>query len=103
MAMTATTTTNAHQAGVDLRRDHAGEPQDRERRDADRDEHERCRLGERREMLRLPVTVRVAAVGRPDRDADGEERQQRGDEVGARVHRLGDEPEAAAREAGRRA
>ena len=31
-------------------------------------------------------------VGRADRDADREEREQRGDEVGARVQRLRDRP-----------
>ena len=44
-----------------------------------------------------------AAVCRTARDADREERQQRGDEVGARVQRLRDEAERAARKARRRA
>ena len=60
-------------------------------------------LGERREVLCLAVPVLVSRVGRPGRDADGEERQQRRDEVGAGVQRLRDEPEAAAGEAGSRA
>ena len=66
-------------------------------------QREDARLGERREVLGLAVAVLVAPVGRPDGDADGEERQQCGDEVGARVERLGDEAERAGREARRRA
>ena len=50
-------------------------------------------------MLGLAVAVRVAPVGGLHGEADGEEREQRGDEVGARVQRLGDEAEAAARKA----
>ena len=44
-------------------------------------------------MLRLPVAVLMARVGRPDRDPDGEERQEGGDEIGARVGRLGEKAE----------
>ena len=44
-------------------------------------------------MLGLPVPVRMAAVGRPRSDPDGEEGQQRGDEIGAGMRCLGDEPE----------
>jgi hypothetical protein len=39
-------------------------------------------------MLGLPVPVLVPLVRRPSRDADREEREQGGDEVGARVERL---------------
>ena len=46
------------------------------------------------------VPVRVAAIRGPDRDRDGEEREQRGGEVGAGVRRLGEQPEARAREPG---
>ena len=60
---------------------------------------EHRRLDEGGEMLSLAVAVLVPLVGRANGDADREERQQRGDEVGARVQRLRDEPEAAAREA----
>ena len=42
----------------------------------------------------LPVAVLVGDVGRPARDPEGEEREQRGDEVRPRMHRLGHEPEA---------
>ena len=50
-------------------------------------------------MLGLTVAVLMPLVGRATGDADREEREQGGDEVGARVQSLGDEPEAAAREA----
>ncbi len=62
---------------------------------------EERRLGERREVLGLAVPVLVALVGRLRRDADREEGQQRGDEVGAGVDRLGDEAEAVRGEADR--
>jgi hypothetical protein len=44
-------------------------------------------------VLGLPVAVLMRDVGRPHRDADGEERQQRRDQVGARMRRFGDEAE----------
>ena len=50
-------------------------------------------------MLGLPVPELVRDVGGLGRDADGEEREQRGDEVGPRVNRLRDEPEAVGRQA----
>ena len=46
----------------------------------------------------LPVSPRVARVRRPHGDRDREEREQRGGEVGPRVRRLREEPEAPARE-----
>ena len=52
-------------------------------------------------MLRLPVAVLMRNVRRTHGHADGEERQQRGDEISARVQRLRDEPEAVHRETGR--
>src|SRR5215213_5186711 len=58
------------------------------------DEAEDRRFGERTEVLCLTVPVLMRDVGRSDRDADGEERQQRGDQVGARVRRLRHEPKA---------
>ena len=61
------------------------------------------RLRERRRVLGLPVAVRMAAVGRTDGDADREEREQRGDEVGPGVGGLREEPEAAGGQARRRA
>ncbi len=67
------------------------------------DEDEEACLGERREVLRLPVTVRVTAVGGPNRDGDGEEREQRCGEVGTRMRGLGEQAEARARQARRRA
>ena len=51
-------------------------------------------------MLRLPVAVLMARVGRPDRYPDGEERQEGGDEIGARVGRLGEKAEAPSRKPG---
>ena len=55
---------------------------------------------ERREMLGLPVAVLVAGIGGAHGDADGEEREQRSDEIGAGMGGLGDEAEAVRREAG---
>ena len=69
-------------------------------RDVQAGEDEDPRLGQRGEVLRLPVPVRVPAIGRPPGDPDREQRQQRRHEVGAGVHRFGDEPEAPARETG---
>ena len=45
-------------------------------------------LGQRRQMLRLPVTIGVAGIGGAPRDADREEREERRDEVDAGVRRL---------------
>ena len=49
---------------------------------------------ERRQVLGLAVAVLVVAVGRPDRHPHRVQGQQRGDQVGARVDRLGDERRA---------
>ena len=57
-------------------------------------------LGERGKMLRLAVAVLVRDVRGADRDADREERQQRRDQVGSGVQRLGDQSEAVRRQAG---
>ena len=51
-------------------------------------------------MLGLAVAVRVPGVGGTPGNAEREERQQRRDEIRPRVNRLGDEPQAAARQAG---
>ena len=80
--------------------DPAGQPRDRETGDADAHEGEHPGLEERRQMLGLAVAVLVLLVRRASRDSDREERQERGDEVGARVQRLRDEAERAARDAG---
>ena len=69
-------------------------------RDVEADEHEQRRLPERGEMLGLAVSVGVRGVGRATGDADGEERQQRGDEVGSGMDRLRNQAEAAGRKAG---
>ena len=57
-------------------------------------------LGQRREMLGLAVPPGVGGVGRSPGDADGEERQQRRDQVGTGVDGLGDQPEAVGGEPG---
>jgi hypothetical protein len=77
-----------------------GEAVDRLTGDRHADEHEERGLAQRREVLGLAVTERVVAVGRAAGHPDGEERQQRGDEVGARVQRLGDQAEASGDQAG---
>ena len=61
-------------------------------------EDEERGLRERGEVLGLPVPPRMPGVGRPHRDRDREEREQRGREVGPRVRSLGEQPEAPARE-----
>ena len=94
-------TTNAHQAASTCDVDPPGQPRDRERRPRrSLTSDERARLGQRRQVLGLAVAVLVLLVGRPYRDADREEGQQRGDEVRARVQRLGDEPERCRSRAG---
>ncbi len=50
-------------------------------------------------MLGLAVTVGMAPIRGPNRNPDGEERQQRRHEVRARVHGLRYETDAAARKA----
>ena len=55
-------------------------------------------LGERREVLRLAVPELVRHVCGARRDAHREVREQRSDEVGARVRGFGDEAEAVRRE-----
>ena len=54
-------------------------------------------------MLGLAVSVGVRGVGRAAGDADGEERQQRGDEVGPGMDRLRNQAQAAGRQARSRA
>jgi class 3 adenylate cyclase/tetratricopeptide (TPR) repeat protein len=78
--------------------DRSHETRHREARDDDADQDQERGLGERREMLGLPVTPRVAGVGRTDRNRDGEEGEQRSREIGSRVRRLREEPETPARE-----
>ena len=56
-------------------------------------------LRERAEVLGLAVPVGVAGIGGPCGHADGEVREQRRDEVGARVKRLRDQAEAVRRDA----
>ncbi len=50
-------------------------------------------------MLGLAVTVGVLAIGRAPGDAHREERQQRRDQVGRRMNRLCDQPEAVGEQA----
>ncbi len=81
---------------IDVELDDAGQPQDRGDRDPDADEDEEPGLAQRGEVLGLCVPVRVAAIRRTNRHRHGEEREQRGGEVGARVRSLGEEPETRA-------
>ena len=69
--------------------------EDRARRDDERGDDEDRGLGERAQVLRLAVPVRVADVGRPACDPDREEGQEGGDEVRSRVSRLREKAEAA--------
>ena len=77
----------------------AGQPRDRGRRDEEADQDQEGRLGERSEVLCLAVAILVADVRGTTCDAEREEREQRRDEVGSRVGRLGDEAKAACRKA----
>ena len=100
IAITSAIAAKTHQRRLDLELDPADEPRDRHARDGEADRDEERRLGERGEVLRLPVAEGMARVGGAHRDGDGEEREQRGAEVGSRVRRLGEEAEASAREPG---
>ena len=82
----------------------AGQPLDRADRDEDADER-RGTPPRRAPRGAPPCRARTGACTSAGRagDANREEREQRRDEVGARVGRLGDEPEAVRREADRRA
>ena len=84
---------------VDVGRGRAGQTQDRPPGDEERRSHEKRALGECREVVGLPVAVGVPSIGRPGRHADREEGQERRDEVGPGVDGLGDQAEAAGREA----
>ena len=68
--------------------------------DRERDEQQHRALGQRGQVLRLAVAVVVLLVGRPQRHAHGEQRQQRRDEVGRRVRGLGEEGDRAGGQAG---
>ena len=93
-----------HEEGVPARVDLTvrlpEQPQECLPRDCEAREHEDRRLGQGGQVLGLAVTVGVPQVGRPHRDADGHEGQQRGDQVGAGVRRLGEQAEAAGRYSG---
>ena len=71
-----------------------GETVDRLIRDHEARDDQDHGLAERRQVLGLAVPVGVLAVGGAPRDAHREERQQRRDQVGGGVDRLGDQPEA---------
>ena len=68
--------------------------------DEDAGDDEDRALGKCGEMLGLAVAILVPGIGRTHGHADGEERQQRRDEIRARVGRRRDEPEAVGRQAG---
>ena len=87
-------------ARVDLRMRTAGEARDRTPDDQEAREDEDRAFRERGQVFRLAVAVLVPGVGRPRRDADREERQERRDQVGARVCSLREQPEAVRSDAG---
>ena len=97
--MTTPMTRNAYHVALH-RRAAVDEPHDRAPDDEDAGDDEDRALGERGEVLGLAVAVLVAGIGGPHGDADGEERQQRRDEIRARVGRRRDEAEAVGRETG---
>ena len=70
------------------------------KRDEQRHEQQEGALAERGQVLGLAMAVVVLAVGRAERHAHGEEGEQGGHEVGARVDRLGEERERARGEPG---
>ena len=84
----------------DLEVGRIGEAEDGRDPDADAEQREDRRLGQRGEVLSFAVAVGVVPVGGADRDPDREERKERRDEVGAGVQRLGEEPEAPGRDPG---
>ena len=96
---TTPSTTNAHQAASTSRAAATRQPADRLVDDDAADDQQERALGERGEVLGLAVAVGVVAVGRPDRDAQRVERQERRDEVGAGVRRLGDHRQRAGEQA----
>src|SRR5580765_8009788 len=73
---------------------------DRAPRDEAARDDENGPLGQRGEMLRLAVAVLVRNVRGADRDPDREEREQRRNQIGSGVQRLGDQSEAVRRQAG---
>ena len=85
---------------VHLGIDRSGQTRDRDGGDEDAEPDQERRLGERRQMLRLPVAVGMPAVRRADGDRESEEGEQRRSEVGPGVRRLGEQAEAPAREPG---
>ena len=99
MQMTTPTTSSAYHVALHGRAA-VDEAVDRAPDDGCAGEDEDRALAERREMLSLPVAVLVARICGPHGDTDGEERQQRGDEIGAGVRGFGDEAEAVRGEAG---
>ena len=76
------------------------QPPQRLGRDRHRHQDQERALPERGQMLGLAVAVLVVAVGRADRDPHRVERQQRRDQVGAGVDRLGDEGQRAGDQSG---
>ena len=101
IAITTPTATKAHQAASTSSSIQPASRSTASAADRDAHEHEEGRLRERGEVLGLEMAVEVRRVRRLAREADREERQQRRDEVGAAVRRLGDEGEAPRCEAGR--
>ena len=85
---------------VHLELDRARESRDCEAGDDEADHDQEAGLGERGEVLGLPVAEGVPAIGGPHGDGDREERQQRRGEVGPGVRGLGEQAQARARDSG---
>jgi hypothetical protein len=69
-------------------------------RDQEAHQHEDRRLRQRRQVLGLAVTVGMPRIGRPACDPDRDEGEDRRDQVGPGMGRLGKEAEAVRRDAG---
>ena len=77
----------------------AAQAHDRRDRDPGRQQHQDRGLAQRREVLRLAVAIGMLRIGRAVGDAHGPQREQRSGRVDAGVHGLGEDAEAAGREA----
>ena len=85
---------------IHLELDRTCEPRDCETGNDEADHDQEAGLGERGEVLGLPVAEGVPAIGGPHGDGDREERQQRRGKVGPGVRGLGEQAQARARDSG---